>query len=273
MSAIKHDIETITPVIAEKMLEKNTKNRTIQKRYVGGLVKAILNGEWKVNGEAIKIANDGTLLDGQNRLAAIMVSKTKVDTLVVRGLSPDVMPTLDIGKPRNNGNHLQMAGYTGSVFALAAAVGICLQFSRRKYTEDKNRISPAAILNYLDNNKRILKSLEIYTSDELKDFRELLPQSVSVATHYLFTQINRDEGEKFFHALLKGTNLGDKSPILKLRTELISMRKDTKRGYVSRRAYLHFMTTAYQLYLEGKRPDRLPVFKREGEILLPKMPE
>ena len=262
-------IEVITPKTAEKYLEKNGRNRKLSKSRVRVLTEAMKRGEWQFNADPIRFASSGRLIDGQTRLAAVIQSKKSIEALVVRNLPESTMTTIDIGKPRTNGDHLKMAGYDGAVFALAAAIGICLSFSDKgEYSYKKMKASPDEILAYVKSNKRILKSLEIYSSN--KEFAELVPQSVSIACHYLFCEIDKDKGEAFFHHLVKGANLGITSPILKLRTELIAMRSDSKRGYTTRHAYLHFMTTAFQAYLDDRRIERLPEYKREGKVTLPR---
>lgn len=268
---LSSNVETITPAIAAQLLKKNTKNRKLRDRRVNRLVKAIQSGQWQINGDAIRIAKDGTLLDGQHRLAAIIISKKPIQSFVVRGLPPECMTTIDLGAVRTCGDHLRMAGYKGAVYALAAAAGVCLSFRKGVYVERKEKMSPDDMFQYIEANKRILKSAEIYTHSKLADFQKLLPQSVSVATHYLFTQIDRDKGESFFHHLVSGINLGKTSPILKLRTELIGMREETKRGKVSRRTFVHLMTTAFQAYLNDSRIERLPEYKPETKVMLPRV--
>lgn len=270
MKNIKMAIETITPAIATQMLKKNNKNRSLRERVVTRLVKTINEGQWKINADAIRFAIDGTLVDGQHRLSAVVVSKKPIQSLVVRGLPLDVVDTIDIGNMRSLGNHLQMAGYKGAVFALAAAVGICLDFRKGQYVDYKEKTSPQEMLGFIKQHKRILKSAEIFTNTEHEDFQKLLPQSVSIATHYLFTEIDRDKGESFFHHLVKGENLGKASPILKLRNELIAMRTQSKRSGISRRIFLHYMTTAFQAYLDDKHIDSLPEHKPADKVLLPR---
>lgn len=271
MKNVKMAIETITPNIAAQMLKKNNKNRHLRERVVTRLVKTIKEGQWRMNGDAIRIADDGTLLDGQHRLSAVVVSKKPIISLVVRGLPLEVMDTIDIGNMRSLGNHLQMAGYKGAVFAIAAAVGVCLDFRKGLYSENRGKTSPQEMLDFLKAHKRLLKSAEIYTSQGNADFQKLLPQSLSVSCHYLFTEIDRDKGETFFHNLVKGENLGKTSPILKLRNELISMRGSTKRGDLNRKIYLHYITQAFQAYLHDKRVEQLPAYKPEVKIYLPKV--
>lgn len=267
---IKHTIETITPVMAEKWLENNPKNRTLREKKVSRLVTTIKKGQWKFNGDAIRIANDGSLIDGQHRLAAIMVSKKPCQSLVITGLSPDVMTTIDLGSSRSMGDHLKIQGYTGAVYALAAAVTVCLCFKDDgSYVDLKEKFSPDDALEFISENKGILKSLEFLSNK--KDFQDLLPQSVSIATHYMFKKIHREDAEKFFHFLITGERLGLKSPILKLRSELILLRKDSKRMGFNRKLFLHLMTTAFQAYLDDNRLDNLPAYKADTKVVLPKV--
>ena len=93
-------IEIITPAVAADILQRNTHNRKLSESFVDLYCEDIANGRWPINGEAIKIAEDGTLLDGQHRLAAIVKANTNVTTLVVRGLPPETQSTMDIGRKR-----------------------------------------------------------------------------------------------------------------------------------------------------------------------------
>ncbi len=47
---------------------------------------AMKSGEWKYNGESIKVCTDGSLLDGQHRLEACIESGVTFDTLLVTNL-------------------------------------------------------------------------------------------------------------------------------------------------------------------------------------------
>ena len=60
----------ITPELAHEWLGFNTHNRNIRQRIVTAYAADMTGGDWQWNGESIKFAEDGTLLDGQHRLAA-----------------------------------------------------------------------------------------------------------------------------------------------------------------------------------------------------------
>lgn len=263
--------ETITPKLAAQLLKKNDINRKIRERKVNRLVQTIRSGQWKVNGESICIAEDGTLLNGQHRLTAVVASKTPIVTLVARGLGKDVMPTIDIGNPRSAADHLRMASYTGNVGALAAAVKICLSFTAGQYGDKKMSMSPQEMFTFLKDNRRILKSQELFEDNAA--LNAILPPSAVIATHYMFSRIDMDKANTFFHLLETGENLGKTSPILKLRGELLILRNESKRGEIRRRAFLHFLCTAFDAYLNDRRVDMLPEPRGDVKVMLPKKGE
>lgn len=268
MSQPKYKTETITPAIAKELLKRNPLNRNVRPKHLKRLEKSIKEGQWKENGQGILIASNNAIIDGQHRLHAIINTKTPIKTLVARNLSPDVKDTIDLGAPRTCADHLKMQGYTGPVFALAAAAGVCLNFKNGVYAEQRQKASPQEMLHYLKSNKPMLKSAEIFSAN--LEFMKLLPQSVSIACHYLFTQVAKSRGEAFFYQLITGEGLTKTSPVLQLRKELVGMRNDTKRGEVNRKIFMWYMTEAFQAFLDNKRIEKLPEWKVGNKIRMPK---
>lgn len=108
-NTIDFKIETITPEIAREILTRNTNNRAISKRHVDTIAIAITNGHYHLTGEAIRIANDGTLLDGQHRLTACIQANKPFETAVIRGLDTSAMLVIDGGKKRSRQEQLRIA--------------------------------------------------------------------------------------------------------------------------------------------------------------------
>ncbi len=260
--------ETITPSIASSLLKKNNVNRKIRERKVNRLVQTIKAGHWRTNGETICIANDGTLLNGQHRLTAVVISKHPIVTAVARGLDKEVVTTIDIGNPRSAADHLRMAGYRGNHGALAAAVKICLSFNKGQYSDQKIGMSPCEMFRFLKENKRILRSQELFESNTT--ITAILPPSAAIAMHHLFSSISQEAANTFFHNLETGENLGKTSPVLRLRNQLTSLRNDSKRGEIRRRTFLHYLCAAFDAYLHDKRIEKLPEYKGDVKVMLPK---
>ena len=55
-------IVEITPEMARQYLERNSHNRRLSERSVRALATAIKNGEWQINGEAIKVFMPGSVI-------------------------------------------------------------------------------------------------------------------------------------------------------------------------------------------------------------------
>lgn len=84
-------VETITPELARKYLRANTDNyRKLSKVTVNRYAKDIREGNWQLNGEGIAFDDNGKLLNGQHRLAAIILAEKPVDMLVIRGVNENV---------------------------------------------------------------------------------------------------------------------------------------------------------------------------------------
>lgn len=94
-------IESITPEKAKQYLEKNTNNyRGVNRGRVHSYANDMKKGLWQSNGEAIKFAENGTLLDGQHRLMAIVESGVTLEYPVVYDVKNDV-DLFDIGSARS----------------------------------------------------------------------------------------------------------------------------------------------------------------------------
>ena len=71
---VQAEIVTITPAMAKEWLHRNTHNRPIRTARVHAYARVMATRQWHLNGDAIKIAPDGTILDGQPYLLAVPTS-------------------------------------------------------------------------------------------------------------------------------------------------------------------------------------------------------
>lgn len=169
--------------------------------------KDMADGNWKENGETIKIDINGNLIDGQHRLQAIVDSGISVELVIVEGLDPSVADTIDIGRKRSIEQYLKWAdgaytaGATGIVQEVlnlmkgnknqghsAADAGISLMTIMDEYMRDKSSFNEAATYG-----KRINKESE----------KILKPKEVGAIYYYLWKcmGIEKSYVETFFHRL------------------------------------------------------------------------
>jgi hypothetical protein len=101
-------IETITPTQAAIWLNANTNNRPIRRSLVKQYAKEMKNGTWRLTHQGIAFGSDGTLLDGQHRLAAIVESDVAVTMLVTRGIDNRAQLVMDDHAKRSSGDALSL---------------------------------------------------------------------------------------------------------------------------------------------------------------------
>lgn len=94
----------VTPELAKKWLTKNLVNRPVQPSTVINYSSQMRAGSWDLTHQGIAFGKNGALIDGQNRLMAIIDSGRSVKMLVTHGL-PYETPlnvNIDRGLTRSN---------------------------------------------------------------------------------------------------------------------------------------------------------------------------
>jgi hypothetical protein len=81
-----HRVIEITPRMAADWLKRNPHNRPLQPRVINKYVRDMLDGNWVLDGQAITLASDGTIINGQHRLSAVVQSGVTISSLVVWGV-------------------------------------------------------------------------------------------------------------------------------------------------------------------------------------------
>lgn len=85
-------------------------NRTLKKRNVNFLARAIEEGTWKRHAGNIKFDINGTLIDGQHRLTAIAQSGKIIPVIVETGCDAGTAPAIDQGDNRTLTHAVQFGG-------------------------------------------------------------------------------------------------------------------------------------------------------------------
>jgi len=94
--------ETITPGQAKRILtENNGRNRPLSQSHANRMAKLITDGDFKLTHQGIAFNCDGTLIDGQHRLWAVVISGIATEFMVTRGLPADARDSIDLGRKRD----------------------------------------------------------------------------------------------------------------------------------------------------------------------------
>lgn len=217
MKNIEVTKEVITPDIAADWLNANDHNRKLSDYNVKRLAETIRRDEWEENGETIKISKDAKVLDGQHRLAAIVVANKAITTLVAWNVPDEYFDTIDIGRPRRMNDMLYIRGET-SERTLASALTMLYRYKNRG---NFNQIvasatpTPTELFNLLDKYPEIRESASI--GNKIRRRLRNAPASIMSVLHYTFSNIDPAQTEIFFESLMSGANLSEDDPIYRLR--------------------------------------------------------
>jgi hypothetical protein len=224
---MKTEVKLITPALAKKLLENNNMNRALKPQMIKEYARQMIVGLWKEDtGEAIKIAFDGTLLDGQQRLTALIDANVELKFLVISDLGKEIFTVLDSGIKRNAGDAFHCAGILN---ATNVAAGIKRYFILKTGRRNLNNVSP-------NNSASFINTTEIFTLynknpkfwDAAYDMASrwykngrLLRLSEYIGIYAYLYDIDQDDAFSFIDSLSNGENLDAADPIKQLRDTLV----------------------------------------------------
>ena len=190
---------TVTPEQASEWLANNTHNRKLRTHQVAAMVRDIQEGRWKWNGDSIKFAKDGTLLDGQHRLHAIVESGQPIEMLVINGLDKATQATMDTGAKRSGADVLKLNGEKNYTVLAAALRSAILWDAGIRNMGGGNRVTTNGdLVDYLEAHPEMRNHVEAYNTLR-RGLR--LPASVGVTAIKLFTEIDAEDAKYFFERL------------------------------------------------------------------------
>lgn len=228
---MEFNVETITPAIAQKMLDETEQqgfiNRSVRKGKVEMFAHDMEDDAWQITHQPIAVTGSGAVLDGQHRLHAVILAGVDVQMLVMRGADPATFKVLDTGAVRTTGDSLKIAGFT-NVNHLAAIVRGYLGYRAVMGTTDYyrsayGRVTTSDVFDFLDYPEQ--KELAINCQLEASRVANGLARyglKTSIAMAMMCCRLHRNElGQtttaEFFARLTDGAELTTDSPILALR--------------------------------------------------------
>jgi len=98
---IKTEVIEVTPALARQLLKANSHNRPITPSRVTLYARDMAAGRWRLTHQGIAIANNGSVLDGQHRLSAVIEADQPIPMLVTTGLAMETQQAIDGGASRS----------------------------------------------------------------------------------------------------------------------------------------------------------------------------
>ena len=219
---MKAEVRIVTPDTAKEMLKRNSSNRKYKDSWAVSLSNSMINGEWIFDGTPIQFSDDGTLLNGQHRLNAIVKSKTSQKMLILTGIEKEAFQVMDTGRLRSGSDVLGMEGVEYSS-ATSSAIRFILGHKKGLNARGSDTFSStnSSILNFYRNNSNI-NSIMVQAHKYYLSFDRVLSHSQVASYLFLMSEKNTLEAESFWRKTCSGLGLSDGDPELVLRKKLIS---------------------------------------------------
>lgn len=262
------DITEVTPAIAAEWLGANVHNRHLRRNVVNAYAADMGDGHWQFNGEAVKFAADGSLLDGQHRLAAIIEADVVLPLLVVRGLASSAQETVDGGAKRKFADVLKLRGEPNADHLAAIARRVTLWEAGARRSE----------INVQSTNAQMSATLEKYpwlrdivTPARVTAEGSDLTPSVAGLCWWLFSRIDGEDCDVFMARLRDGQNLAKGDPVYELRQAIARTRAG---GTIGSRSPIYLAAITIKAWNAYRRGDQVSVITyRPGGAHPDKFPE
>lgn len=281
------EIATITPTKAKRLLKGNTANRPVNTAHVRELADRMKSSEFVFNGDAIRVAIDGRVLDGQHRLAACVMAGVSFQSVLVTDLPMvqgdiSTQDTIDQGVKRTVGHQLVMDGYDrGIANTLGAALRIMHQLDawidgKREVPKEAHRYDPIKARRDLERHpemvKYVRKAIRIGKTGTAK------PSASYVTALWrkfgLIDEAHADEFWESFHVYDLGNGAPAPKPVTMLREEIVRQRIDagggpSKANKVDPYWLCGLSITAWNAFRDGRKPRSLTFVPGEDEFPVP----
>ncbi len=206
----------LTPELATKLLEHNTLNRPLNEQHIKRIANQIISGQWRFNGDTIKLCGTGDVLDGQHRLWAVIEAKLPVETVIVEGIEKEAFATIDtLRKPRTGADVLALNGATRYRQYMSAALQWLLRWQRgtlENFYAPINRIENSDIEMAYENNPGIARAIE-----RVANLRGLANPSLIGFFYYVLANRSPELAERMVHTLENPAGVSITDPFFRLR--------------------------------------------------------
>lgn len=249
---------TVTPEVAQKWLGLNTSNRKLKKGNISAFAADMRDGRWENNGEAIKFAGPPAaptkLLDGQNRLHAILKAGVPVRLAVAFNIKPKAQGTMDSGAKRTAADNLAIGGVPNAHIVAAAAAITFRVGGGGQFRSGTLGVTNAAIQERIEEMPALVKSAKIASTYAV---RAETPPSVVAYTHYMMAALDEAEATAFWRDMAEGIGLGAGDPVIALRSRLAQARR--QREKVDQGALIAAIFRTWNTRREGRAVTRVQI--------------
>lgn len=240
--------ECITPEQASEMLKFNVQNRSISRDYVSYLADQMSKGLWQDNGETIKIARNGNILDGQHRLLAIVKSGQAIQMSVAYEVENDFFLSIDRGLKRTPGQVFEIAKIKNGKDVAATIRYVQNIESGIRNSGFAKGTSPQELISIYLTDPEGFSESSLFGERISSVGKRVVRQTIVSGFHYVLKKKNRELVESFWKEVGIGVGIENvKSPTNQLRSRFLEQKtKNFKHNETQLRAYIIKAWNAYK---------------------------
>jgi hypothetical protein len=251
-------IENITPKKAEYYLSMNTQNRPVNDSRVYEYARVMQAGQWKFNGDTIKVSKSNVLLDGQHKLMAIKKSGVSLPFIVITDLEDDVFSTLDQGMKRTFAQLLSIQGIQNSTRLAAVlyyyqSIKANKNFSEMKSLKliGKNKLSNQELIDLYNERPDVFELAIVKSKALYHELNRAINQSISGAFFMTFYDVDGPKCIEFFDKLISPEFISKEHPCYVLRSTIL---RNPKSQPV---VFFMYFVKAWNAFIRGTTISRL----------------
>lgn len=247
--APRPEVMTVTPQIAKEWTERNTRNRSVRYARVERFARDMKAGKWMLNGETVKIAADGTILDGQHRLYACIQAGISFETFVVTGLPVEAQDTIDTGAARSMADQFGLRGETNSSL-LASITRWAYKWLHGVKTTGGGAVDPThgEMIALLEAEPR-LREAAAWADKARRQFKSVTP-SVWGMGWMLLHGADHLAAEVFLEKVVTGADCPVNHPALAFRNRIYRARENGER--LNQYEQLGYLIMAWNAFKEDR---------------------
>ena len=152
--------EFITPELAKEYLKHNKVNRPKRPDYIEGIARDIKRGQYHPTHQGIAFDENGDLIDGQNRLYAIIEADTPISILVSRNVKHSSGAYIDCGAARTFRDSLAFDGrYSDDPALRSSATAATVRALFRNEMGELRKLTNSEVLSVIGTMAEYLKGI------------------------------------------------------------------------------------------------------------------
>jgi hypothetical protein len=197
----------VTPQLASEFLKMNVNNRTLSEKKAAYYAAQMKKGLWKRNTfEFIKIAENGVILDGQHRLAGVIIAGVPVYFHIVYNVNEDVFDVLDTGMSRSATDIFNIANIKNAC-SVPSIMKLYLDLSNQCFNKRAKQYSNAELLLIHENDIEFYDDITRLAINVYKTYNRLITtQQIGGIAGCIAKKYSINTANEFFTDLSRGNN-------------------------------------------------------------------